>query len=122
MFIPPGNMQRHEQGKATSVSAVSLKSSHLYINSEVALEVFGEATNVLMVYYPGRRSLLIAPVSDELFKKLHKAKQHMLKERNLQGDKTIALHEILLDHQINDTNRSLEYTVEEGLGILKVNL
>ena len=122
MFIPPGNLQERGKEEATSVSAVSLKSSHLYINAKIAQKIFGEAANALVVYYPTPRSLLIAPIKDELFKKLHKAKQHMLKERNLQGDKTIALHEILVDHQIDDTNRALEYTIEEGLGILKVSL
>lgn len=121
MFIPPGNLKR-QQEKSETESAVSLKSSHLYISATIASKVFGRESNVYVVYYPDRRSLMLAPVSDELFKKLHKAKQQMLKDRNLKGDKTVALHEVLVDHQIDATNRDLEYTLEESLGILSVNL
>ncbi|MEL6717421.1 MAG: hypothetical protein AAFP82_01760, partial [Bacteroidota bacterium] len=67
-------------------------------------------------------ALMIAPKSDELFKQLHKAKQHMLKDRNAQGDKTVALHELLIDHEISSIDRELEYECQKELRILNVKL
>ncbi|MCB0578898.1 MAG: hypothetical protein KDD10_06265 [Phaeodactylibacter sp.] len=122
MFIPPGNLKQNIETDSAAGSKVQLKGSHLLIDSEVASEVFGEEQNAYVVYYPERRTLMLAPVSDELFKSLHKASQQMLKSRNLRGDKSIALHGILIDHQVNDTDRSLEYELPPGLGVLNVKL
>ena len=58
----------------------------------------------------------------EVFKKIHKAGQQMLKDRNLKGDKSIALHEILIDHQIDETDRELTYELAPGMKILNVKL
>ena len=82
-------------------------------------QVFGEQLNAYLVYYPDRQTLMVAPASDELFKQLHKVSQHMLKGRNMKGDKTIALHEILIDHQLDDIDRDLDFEWKAGMGILK---
>ena len=121
MFIPR-NPKVNTVTKSTLTGKVQLKASHLWIHHEVVEEVFGKDLNVYITYYSERRSLMLAPVSDEIFKKLHKAGQQMLKNRNLQGDKTIALHEILIDNQIDETDRNLDYTWQKGLGILKIQL
>ena len=122
MFIPPNSLKNNYKADSDTGSKIRLKSSHLHIDREVVKEVFGDALNVFVVYYPDRHSLMIAPISDELFKKLHKAAQHMLKDRNLKGDKTIALHETLIDNQVDETDRDLEYELQSGLGILRVKL
>ncbi len=122
MFIPPQKLKETLASSAETGSKVRLQASHLHIDHEVVTEIFGEEHNVYMVYYPDRRTLMLAPVSDEVFKNLHKAGQQMLKDRNLKGDKTIALHETLIDHQVDATNRDLEYEWQKGLGILNVKL
>ncbi len=122
MFIPPNKLKDKFEPTPDVGSKVRLKSSHLLIDHEVAKEVFGKDLNVHIVYYAERRTLMVAPKSDELFKTLHKANQHMLKDRNLKGDKTIALHEMLIDHDIDDTDRDLAYDLQTGLGILNVKL
>lgn len=122
MFIPPQKMQQDLKTGATQEGKVQLKSSHLVINHEIAAEIFGDALNANVVYYPDRRTLLVAPESDELFKQLHKAKQHMLKGRNAKGDKTIALHELLIDHEIDHTDRVLAYRNQKELSLLNVTL
>jgi hypothetical protein len=122
MFIPPDRLKNNFESPPDEAGNVRLKSSHLIINHKVASEAFGRDLNIYVVYYPDRRTLMIAPVSDEIFKNLHKAAQHMLKNRNLKGDKTIALHEILIDNQVNETDRDLEYELQPGLGILNVKL
>lgn len=122
MFIPPRQLQDNLKTSAKEVGKVMLKSSHLLIDRTVAKEIFGDDLNVHLVYYPDRNALMIAPKSDKLFKQLHKAKQHMLKDRNVQGDKTIALHELLIDNEINDADRDLEYECQKVLKILNVKL
>ena len=122
MFIPPNKLKSNSSNNTNPTSKVRLKSSHLLIDHEVAFKIFGNDLNAHVIYYPNRRSLMIAATSNELFKQLHKAKQHMLKDRNLKGDKTIALHGLLIDNQINDTPRDLEYELQEELNILNVKL
>jgi hypothetical protein len=122
MFIPPQKIQKQLQSSLEKKSKVYLKSSHLQIDRKIVEEIFGSDRNVNMVYYADRKALMIAPVSDELFKKLHKAKQHMLKDKNANGDKTIALHELLIDNEINDTERDLEFEIQKELKILNVTL
>ncbi len=122
MFIPPNSLKDNYDASAKAGSKVRLKSSHLLIDHEVATEIFGDDQNVHVVYYPERHTLMVAPKSDELFKKLHKANQHMLKARNLKGDKTIALHEMLIDHDLDDTDRDLAYDTQTDLSILNVKL
>jgi len=122
MFIPPNRLKDKFESTSNKGSNVRLKASHLLIDHEVAAEVFGDELNVHVVYYADRHTLMIAAKSDALFKQLHKANQHMLKDRNLKGDKTIALHEILIDHEINDTDRDLAFELQKGLGILNVKL
>jgi hypothetical protein len=44
----------------------------------------------------------------------------MLKDRNLKGDKAIAIHEILIDHELDPTDRELPFFEEDG--IMKITL
>ena len=122
MFIPPPSYISKLKEKEQLKGMLQLNSSHLHISHEIAEKIFPGEKSVFMVYYPKKQSLMIAPISDELFKNLHKAGQHMLKDRNLKGDKTIALHEILIDNQLDETDRELEYELVPGLGILNVKL
>lgn len=103
-------------------SPVRLKSSHILIDQNIVAQIFGNDQNAYAVYYPKKKSLLLAAISDELFNKLHKASQHMLKDRNLNGDKSIAFHELLIDNQLDDTDRPLEFKIEPALGILNIKM
>ncbi len=122
MFIPPEHIKPKAESTSEAASKIRLKASHLLIDHELAAQAFKSEPNVCLVYYKDRQALLLAPPSDDLFKKLHKASQHMLKDRNLKGDKTIALHEIIIDHQLDDSDRDLEYEFQVNLGILNVKL
>jgi hypothetical protein len=101
---------------------VKLKSQHLWISAELVTAVFGEATHAHVVYYPAQHSLLMAPKGDEIFPSLHKTALQMLKVRNLQGDKTLSLQEIIIDHEIDDTDRDLPFTHQPGMPLLQVHL
>lgn len=122
MFIPPNKLKDSFEPTKKESGKIRLKSSHLLIDSEIAIDVFGSDLNVNVVYYANRRTLMIAPKSDDLFKTLHKAQQHMLKDRNAKGDKTIALHELLIDNEVNSSDRILQYEYQKELRILNVKL
>lgn len=122
MFIPPNKLKDTFEPNEEERGPIGLKSSHLLIDHQVAASIFGDALNVNVVYYADRQTLMIAPQSEALFKKLHKAKQYMLKDRNAKGDKTIALHELLIDHEISNEDRNLEFDLQEALNILSVKL
>ncbi len=121
MFIPPKELNNRFKTINTG-GIIRLMSSHLFIDHTLAEEIFRDDPNVHVIYYPDQRTLMVAAIRDDVFTSLHKASQHMLKNRNMKGDKTLALHEILIDHQINTTDRDLEYELQPQLGILKVNL
>ncbi|MEO0341240.1 MAG: hypothetical protein AAF242_18765 [Bacteroidota bacterium] len=122
MFIPPQSIQQQLRESKASVNPVRLQSSHLVLNQQIANEAFGEEKNVYVVYYPDRRSLMLAPITDELFKNLHKASQQLLKDRSLKGDKSLSLHEYLIDNQLDDQDRPLDYEWQPAVGILKIEL
>lgn len=122
MFIPPNRLKDKFEQTEQVHSAVRLKSSHLLVDRKIVAAIFGADQNVNMVYYPDRHALMIAPKSDDLFKQLHKTKQHLLKDRNTLGDKTISLRELLIDNELDPTDRDLEYEYQAALKVLTVKL
>ena len=104
------------------MNEVSIRSRHLHINNSLASRIFSEEQQALIAYKKDRDLLLLTAASNLWFEKMHQASQHLVKQRNLQGDITIALHELLIDHNLNDQERSLSFAVQEGSGILKIQL
>lgn len=104
------------------MNGIRLANRHLVIDADTAATLFPEATHVNAVFYPNGRSLLMADARDELFKGLHKTAMQMLKDRNLRGDKSVSLEEMLIDHDIDDSDRMLEHRVDAAMGILTVYL
>ena len=78
--------------------------------------------NVYMAAYPDKGYLLITPVNSPFFRKMHDSSQHMLKDRNLKGDKRLALHELLIDEDLDATDRELSHEFLVKSNILKVYL
>ena len=104
------------------MDSIAIKSSHLFIPSSIARQVFGEEQHAYLAYQVERKTLLVAAASQQWFSKMHQSSQHLLKTRNLYGDKTIALHEILIDHAIDSQDRSLQYALQDNSRILKISL
>jgi hypothetical protein len=104
------------------MSKLKLKTSHLIIESELAKQVLGDTPHVYMKFLPEKKSLLITSVKHNWFDRLHPGcSMNMLKERNLQGDKTIALHEVLIDQELDDADRELSFDVQANQTILNVH-
>ena len=104
------------------MSKIRIKTHHLYIDGDLAKAAFGDAAQVYTVYYPSKKSLLLAPMSDAFFPKLHKAQLQMLKTRNLQGDKTIYMREIMIDNDLDEEDRDLAFDYTEGAQLLSVKI
>ena len=102
------------------MSELDLKSQHIVVYQPLAEKLLAGETHVLLKYDTTEKVLLMAPASRNEFKVAHKAAQHMLKERNLKGDKSISIHEILIDHELDDNDRVLSFSEQEG--IIKINL
>lgn len=100
---------------------IELRNGNLLIEAATAQTTFGDDPQVSVVYYPDRRALLIAGKSKTFFEKMHKTQWVMLKARNAQGDKTLNIRDILIDHDLDDTDRTLPFDVK-STGILSVTL
>ena len=101
---------------------VRLHRQHLWLSAEVAANAFGNERQVYVVYYPQRGALLLAPMADDAFKSLHECSLVMLKDRNLKGDKSLSLQEIVIDNDLDATDRPLSFTSKSGLRLLRVLL
>lgn len=101
---------------------VRLHRQHLWLSADVANNAFAGGRQVYVVYYPKRKSLLLAPMADDAFKQLHECALVMLKDRNLAGDKSLSLQEIIIDNDLDETDRPLAFTAAPGLQMLQVSL
>lgn len=102
---------------------ISLKSSHIYIDNELVKKIFGNIHYAYAVYNREQKRLLITPVSSQWFVKMNeKPAQFLLKDRNLKGDKTLAIREILIDNDLEIYDRELDYEVIEKTNLLKIKV
>ena len=53
---------------------------------------------------------------------MHEPTQFLLKSRNLKGDRTLAIREILIDNDLDTTDRTLTYELVEKTNLLKINI
>ncbi|MBU6342431.1 MAG: hypothetical protein KGS48_13125 [Bacteroidetes bacterium] len=104
------------------MSLVKLQARHLWIDGSLAADLIGEAPCVYLVYYPERKALLLAPIDESYFTTVHKANQALVKLRNIKGDRSISLQELLIDHDIPDDDRPLPFLHQEGLRMLHITL
>lgn len=99
-----------------------LNRQHLWLSATLAKDALNDERQIYAVYYPQRGALLLAPMSDSAFKALHECSLVMLKDRNLKGDKSLSLQEIIIDNDLDATDRPLEFTTKKGLQLLQVLL
>jgi aspartyl-tRNA synthetase len=123
MFIPPKkylDKLAEEKSQDLPKGKIFLKNSHLHISMEIADMLFDTAHHVYISYKPDVRRLFIVPNTDEVFRKLHEPSQQMLKDLPQNNHKSIALHEILIDNDLSDENRDLEYEIREKKQMLVI--
>ena len=101
---------------------VSLKSSHVYLDSELVERIFDKIHYAYVAYSKKQNQILITPVSSQWFVKMFEPTQFLLKARNLKGDRTLAIREIFIDNDLDTTDRVLKYEVIEKTNLIKVKL
>ncbi|MEM6297104.1 MAG: hypothetical protein AAF740_00270 [Bacteroidota bacterium] len=101
---------------------IALKASHIQLDNSIVSKIFENIHYAYVVYLASDRRLLITPVSSQWFVKMHKPAQFLLKDKNLKGDKAIAIGEILIDNDLDPTDRTLEYEVVEKTNLIKIIL
>lgn len=101
---------------------VALKSSHIYLDSALVASIFGDVNFAYVTYVEEQGNILITPVTSQWFVKMYKPTQFLLKSRNLKGDKTLAIREILIDNDLDMEDRNLDYKVIEKTNLIKVSI
>ena len=101
---------------------VVLTNKHIIIDNQIVAKIFEDAEQVNWVYYPAKNTILMASQHDDLFRSLHKTAMSMLKFKNSKGDRSISVEELLIDNDMDSSDRSLEYIADEKMKILTIIL
>lgn len=104
------------------MSKISLKSSHIYIENGLVEIIFENIHYAYVKYLNDQKRLLITPVSSQWFVKMYESTQFLLKSRNLKGDKTLAIREILIDNDLDTNDRDLDFEIIEKTKLIKIKL
>ena len=99
-----------------------LKSEHIYLDAELANQFFQAGNPVFISFKEEEKAVLMAPLTNSWFSKLHQAQQTLLKARNQQGDCTTSIRDLILDHDLNATDRELTFTLNNQSKFLKIDL
>lgn len=99
-----------------------MKSSHICVENDIVKCIFGDIHYAYVTYVEAQGKILITPVSSQWFVKMYKPTQFLLKSRNLKGDKTLAIREILIDNDLDVSDRDLEYEIIEKTSLIKVTI
>jgi hypothetical protein len=123
MFIPPNKyldklVEKKQQEK--DLGKIFLKNNHLIIANEIVENLFSNVHHVYVSFKPDVKRLFIVPNTDEVFRKLHDPAQQMLKDLPQKNSKSIALHEVLIDNDLADIDRALEYEIREKKQMLVI--
>jgi len=102
------------------MSKVTLKSSHIYLEVDMVTSIFENIHYAYVTYVKDQKKILITPVTSQWFVKMFEPTQFLLKSRNLKGDRTLAIREILLDNDLDTSDRELKFEIIEKTKLIKV--
>ncbi len=100
---------------------MKLQNGHIIIPAEIVKTVLENENQVNWVYYSERQTLLIAGKSKVFFEKIHKTNWQSLKDKNMQGDKSLFVRAILLDNELDELDRDLVFDLKTT-GIISISL
>lgn len=101
---------------------VALKASHIQLDNSIVNTVFQNIHYAYVTYVKAQNRILVTPVSSQWFVKMYEPTQFLLKDKNLKGDKSIAIREILIDNDIEQADRDLAYEIIEKTNLIKIQL
>ncbi|MDR0793980.1 MAG: hypothetical protein LBE82_11780 [Chitinophagaceae bacterium] len=99
---------------------VTLLNCHIIIAKDIVLQLFPNESYVQVIYYENDGRLMVARDSDDIFKSFHKAKRELLKDKNLLGDKSVNIRELIIDNDLDETNKPLKYHADTVMNVLNV--
>ena len=101
---------------------IHLQSSHLLIDKALSGQVFEGSATVYVSYNSEQQVMLVSPNSNAWFPKLHKAKECILKAKDLHGTKSVAIREFIIDHDLENEDRPLDFEVNGDKRFLKIEM
>ncbi len=101
---------------------ISLRSSHVHLSAALAKKVFDKVHYAYVTYVKEKGHLLITPVSSQWFVKMYEPTQFLVKDKNIQGDKALAVRELFIDNDLDSTDRNLAFEWIEKTNLLKVSI
>ncbi|MES2518872.1 MAG: hypothetical protein V4585_12235 [Bacteroidota bacterium] len=100
---------------------MKLQNGHINIPVDIVKTVLENEAQINWVFYPDRNMLLLAGKSKLFFEKLHKTDWQTLKDKNIQGDKSLFIRAILIDNDLDESDRDLVFEIK-NTGIISINL
>jgi hypothetical protein len=94
------------------LAPLELNASHLRLRADLVQQLLGETPNALIRYEAETKSVWIARADDLAFKTKSGVAQCIVKVKNLHGDCSIAIGEILLDEELPTQDRILRYELQ----------
>lgn len=101
---------------------IFIQNGHLLIDRQIIDDLWGNISHVNWVFYDNKKTLMLCSMYDDLFNQLHKTKLSMLKIKNSKGDRSISLQELIIDNDLNNSDRALDYSADEKMKILSVTI
>lgn len=101
---------------------VQLYNGHIVLSNVLVHQLFTNCEKLTWVYYAEKKCFMAAGITDTFFKTIHKTQEALLKHRNNNGDRSISIQELILDNDIDNTNRLLDYKADDAACILLVFL
>jgi hypothetical protein len=101
---------------------IALKASHIQLDNSIVSKVFQNIHYAYVAYVESQQRLLITPVSSQWFVKMYEPTQFLLKDKNLKGDKAIAIRELLIDNDVKQDDRELTFEIIEKTNLIKIQL
>lgn len=102
---------------------IEFKKDHIWINHQLVNKFMNEIEYAYVSFIETHNQLLITPISSKWFIKMYKDhSQILLKSRNLKGDKTINIREVIIDNNLDVTEGPLIYEFVEKTKLIKIKL
>lgn len=102
---------------------VQLRNQHLIIQNELANQLIGEERQLFAALMPEANKILLTKATNMAFKAKFKPIMLFVKQKSVNGDKSISLQEFFADNpDLSQDNRALEYIFEAKEAILEIHV
>lgn len=102
---------------------IEFKKDHIWINHQLIQKFMNEIEYAYISFIEKQNQLLITPITSKWFIKMYKNhSQLLLKSRNLEGDKTINIREVIIDNNLELETGPLSYELIEKTKLIKIKL